>query len=783
MATSTVVLHVGGLHWATSAASVEATLLRRPGVVAVAANAANQTATVTYDAAETSVAQLSDWVRDCGLHCAGQSVPNHVCDPMAEPAEHAAHGAATPQEMMGHGGHAGMSMDQMVRDMRNRFLVALVLSIPIMLWSPMGRDMFGFTVPAPFGLRDDVFTLVLSLPVVFYSAWIFFDGAWRALRARTLDMMVLVAVAVGAGWLYSVGVTLTGGGEVFYEAASVLTTFVLLGHWFEMRARGGANDAIRTLLELAPPMAVVLRDGEPVEVPTAEVTVGDLLLIRPGAKIPVDGTVEDGHSEVDESMVTGESLPVTKDPGSAVIGASINTTGTLRVRATKVGSDTVLAQIVQMVQEAQNSKAPGQRLADRAAFWLVLVALVGGTATFLVWWAVGAGVQTALLFAITVVVITCPDALGLATPTAIMVGTGLGAKRGVLFKNATALETSARIDTVVMDKTGTLTKGEPEVTDVVVDDIDEAELLGLVAAVESASEHPLAAAIVSYAADRGIKPLPLNGFRNVPGHGATAEVQGRRVAVGNRKLMVEENVDFGALMERRDELASNGRTAVLVAVDGHGVAVIALADAARETSADAVAALHELGVKVVMLSGDNEATAKRIAAQLGIDTVIAEVLPGDKATEISALQRAGKKVAMVGDGVNDAPALAQADLGIAIGAGTDVAIETADLVLMRSDPLDVPIALRIGRGTLRKMRQNLAWAVGYNVIALPIAAGVFEPAFGLVLRPEIAALSMSGSSLIVAVNALMLKRLKLPSPGSPAPTTAATAPEPTPTSA
>jgi P-type Cu2+ transporter len=778
---TTTVLHVGGLHWATSAASVEATLLRRPGVTSVEANAANQTATVTYDPTQTSVEQLSKWVQDCGFHCAGRSVPNHLCDAMSEPTEHEAH-APTPQEMMGHGGHAGISMDAMVRDMRNRFLVALVLSIPIMLWSPMGRDMFGFTVSAPFGLRDDVFTLLLSLPVVFYSAWIFFDGAFRALRARTLDMMVLVAVAVGAGWLYSVGVTLTGGGEVFYEAASVLTAFVLLGHWFEMRARGGANDAIRTLLELAPPMAVVLRDGEPVEVPTSEVVAGDLLLIRPGAKIPVDGTVEEGHSEVDESMVTGESLPVTKDPGSTVIGASINTTGTLRVRATKVGSDTVLAQIVEMVQAAQNSKAPGQRLADRAAFWLVLVALIGGTATFLVWWAVGAGVQTALLFAITVVVITCPDALGLATPTAIMVGTGLGAKRGVLFKNATALETSARIDTVVMDKTGTLTKGEPEVTDVVVDGIDEAELLGLVAAVESASEHPLAAAIVTYAAERGIKSLPLNDFRNVPGHGATAEVQGRRVAVGNRKLMVEENIDFGALMERRDELASSGRTAVLVAVDGRGVAVIALADAARETSAASVAALHDLGVEVVMLSGDNEATARRIAEQLGIDTVIAEVLPGDKASEISALQRADKKAAMVGDGVNDAPALAQADLGIAIGAGTDVAIETADLVLMRSDPLDVPIALRIGRGTLRKMRQNLGWAVGYNVIALPIAAGVFEPAFGLVLRPEIAALSMSGSSLIVAVNALMLKRLKLPTPESAAPS-AAPAPEPTPTPA
>jgi Cu2+-exporting ATPase len=774
----TTVLHVGGLQWATSAAVIEASLLRRPGVVSVAANAANQTATVTYDPATTSVAALSKWVRDCGFHCAGRSVPDHVCDPMSDPAEHKT-APATPQEMMGHGGHAGMSMHQMVRDMRNRFLVALVLSIPIMLWSPMGRDMFGFSVPAPFGLRDDVFGLLLSLPVVFYSAWIFFDGAWRALRARTLDMMVLVAVAVGAGWLYSVGVTLTGGGDVFYEAASVLTTFVLLGHWFEMRARGGANDAIRTLLELAPPMAVVLRNGEPAEVPTSEVMVGDLLLIRPGAKIPVDAVVQEGHSEVDESMVTGESLPVAKDPGSMVIGASINTTGTLRVRTTKVGSDTVLAQIVEMVQEAQNSKAPGQRLADRAAFWLVLVALLGGVGTFAVWWAVGAGVQTALLFAITVVVITCPDALGLATPTAIMVGTGLGAKRGVLFKNATALEASARIDTIVMDKTGTLTKGEPEVTDVVADGIEEDDLLTLVAVVESASEHPLAAAIVRYAADRNAKSLPLTDFRSIPGHGATAVVAGRTVVVGNRKLMIQERVDFGPLMERRDELASHGRTAVLVAVDGRGVGVIGLADAARETSADAVGTLHDLGAQVVMLSGDNAATAQRIAAQLGIDTVIAEVLPGDKAAEIAALQRVGKKVAMVGDGVNDAPALAQADLGIAIGAGTDVAIETADLVLMRSDPLDVPTALRIGRGALHKMRQNLSWAVGYNVIALPIAAGVFEPVFGLVLRPEIAALSMSGSSLIVAVNALMLKRLRLPTPGSLTASTAATVPEPT----
>jgi Cu2+-exporting ATPase len=751
------VVEVRGQHWATSKAVIEHVLLRRPGVAAVDANPVAQTATVKFDPSLTSEEQISGWVRDCGYHCRGVSVPEHVCYPMDE----------TPQEMMGHGGHhAGMSMDDMVKDMRNRFLVAALLSIGVTLWSPMGRDMLGFTAPTPFGLRDDVMGLILSLPVIFYSAWIFFDGAWRALKAGTLDMMVLVAIAVGTGWLYSAGVTLTGGGEVFYEAATVLAAFVLLGHWFEMRARGGANEAIRTLLELAPPVAVVIRDGEMIEIPTSDVQVGDLLLIRPGSKIPVDGQVEEGQSEVDESMVTGESLPVTKTIGSEVIGASINTTGTMRVQATKVGADTALARIVALVQEAQNSKAPGQRLADRAAFWLVLVALIGGTVTFAVWLAVGAGLQAAMLFAITVVVITCPDALGLATPTAIMVGTGLGAKRGVLFKNATALEVSARIDTVVMDKTGTLTKGEPEVTDVVVDGIDQGDLLALVAAVEKESEHPLAAAVVRHAREHGAAALDSSDFLSVPGHGAGATVDGRRVLVGNRKLMADGNIDLGRLAAVRSDLAGTGRTAVLVAVDGRAAAVIALADAPRETAPAAIAALHDAGIEVVMLTGDNEATAQRIAGRLGIDNVIAEVLPGDKSAKIAQLQQAGKKVSMVGDGVNDAPALAQADLGIAIGAGTDVAIETADVVLMRSDPLDVPIALRIGKGTLRKMRQNLGWAVGYNAIALPIAAGVFAFA-GIVLSPEIAALSMSGSSFLVAVNALLLKRLRLPRPETP----------------
>jgi P-type Cu2+ transporter len=778
---ASTVLHVGGLNWASEKAVVEEVLGRRPGVRRVEANPVPQTATVTFDTSQNSVAELRQWVEECGYHCAGQSVPSHVCDPMAEPGQPAVatgempadhvrreiagrEGAPSAQEMMGHGGAAGMSMEAMVADMRNRFLVAAVLSVPILLWSPIGRDVLGFTLAAPFGLRDDVWLLLLSLPVIFYSAWIFFDGAVRALRARTLDMMVLVAI--GAGWLYSLVVTLTGGGDTFYEAASVLAAFVLLGHWFEMRARGGANDAIRSLLDLAPPRATVIRDGRPVDVTTAEVVAGDLLLVRPGDKIAVDGVVEEGRSEADESVVTGESLPVSKAPGSPVIGATINKNGTLRVRDTKVGADTALAQIVKLVQEAQNSKAPGQRLADRAAFWLVFVALIGGGVTLLAWLLAGRSLAAAMLFAITVVVITCPDALGLATPTAIMVGTGLGARRGVLFKNAMALETFARIGAVVMDKTGTLTKGEPEVTGVVADGLPEREVLRLAAAVERESEHPLADAVVKHADDLAVPGARAERFENVPGHSALAQVDGRTVTVGNTRLMKREGVDLGALAGRREEMASAGQTVVWVAVGGRAAALIGIADAPRPTSAAAVAALTEAGLEVVMLTGDNQATAQRIAAQLGVPTVIAEVLPGDKASKIAELQQMGKKVAMVGDGVNDAPALAQADLGIAIGAGTDVAIETADVVLMRSDPLDVPTALEIGRGTLRKMRQNLGWAIGYNSVALPIAAGIFEPAFGLVLRPEIAALAMSGSSFLVAVNALLLRRLPLPRPAT-----------------
>jgi Cu2+-exporting ATPase len=766
--TATAVLHVGGLHYASEKTVVERVLANRPGVARVEANPVALTATVEYHPATTSIEALQRWVEECGYHCAGRSVPGHVCDPLAEegrdaPAhDHAAVERADHADGHGHGGHAGMSMAEMVRDMRNRFLVAAVFAIPIALWSPLGEFLFGSTPPTPFGIGVDLWQFFLSLPVIFYSSWIFFRGAYLALRARTLDMMVLVAVAIGTAWVYSVAATFWIEGDVFYEAAAFLASFVLLGHWFEMRARGGANDAMRALLDLAPPMAVVVRDDDEREVPTAEVEVGDLLLIRPGAKVPVDAEVVEGESSIDESMVTGESLPVSKEPGDKLIGATINKQGALRARATAVGSDTALAQIVKLVQEAQNSKAPAQRLADRAAFWLVLVALIGGLGTFLVWWGVvDREVLDALLFAITVVVITCPDALGLATPTAIMVGTGLGARRGILFKNAIAIEQSASLDTIVLDKTGTLTRGEPEVVEITGDGVDDGQLLRLVAAVERESEHPLAEAIVRAAEKRRIERLRADQFESIAGHGAVANVDGRRVLVGNRRLLEREHVSLNGLGFRADKIAGAGRTVVHVAVDGRPVGLIAIADAPRETASEAVAALKKLGIRPVMLTGDNRQTAERIAAELGIEEVLAEVLPADKAAKVSELQVEGRRVAMVGDGVNDAPALAQADVGIAIGAGTDVAIETADIVLMRSDPLDVATAVTIGRGTVRKMRQNLGWAIGYNSLALPIAAGIFEP-WGVTLRPEIAAISMSGSSVLVAVNALALKRLRLP---------------------
>lgn len=685
--------------------------------------------------------------------------------PGAMPMEH---GSRETVQAGGHGamahemGHAvGVSMDSMVRDMRNRFLVSLVFAVPVFLYSPLSTQIFQFQPPLPFGLTNQVFSFFLATPAVLYGGWVFYIGAWRALRNRVLNMAVLVSLSVLGGYLFSVGATFFFESEVFYEAATLLLVFVLFGHLMEMRARAGTSEAIRKLMNLAPPKASVIRDGREVEVPTSEVVVGDVVLIRPGDKIPVDGEVLEGESEVDESMITGESLPVKKAPASTAIGATINRTGTFTFRATKVGADTALAQIVKLVQEAQNSKAPSQRLADRAAQWLVLAAIAGSLLTFVVWyWLASAPLVFATTLAITVVVIACPDALGLATPTAVMVGTGLGAQNGILYKNAVALEEAAKIDTVVFDKTGTLTLGQPKVVEIVTSHsgLMADELLRLVASVEQRSEHPLARAIVEKAQQNGIEIGETRQFEAIPGHGVSAVVEGRRVLVGTRKLIRDRQVELTDVETEAGALQGSGRTVLYAAVDGRLEGAFAVADAVRPTSVAAVQALSAMGVEVVMLTGDNRATAERIAEELGIKAVLAEVLPGDKSAEVRKLQSRGMRVAMVGDGINDAPALAQADVGIAIGAGTDVAMETADVVLMRSDPLDVAKVVLLSRATRRKMQENLWWAAGYNILAFPIAAGALYPAIGLILRPEIAAIAMSGSSLLVAVNALSLKR-------------------------
>lgn len=810
---------------------IEHCLMQMHGIHQASANFMSGQVTVHYDENLVSVAAMKKMLDEGGFQCM-QSMPKKLVvendPPVAMAMEHGAHAGhampTAPAKADEHGAHAhhampmptapvkkeehaghdlsgemagmahemghgaGMTMDEMVRDMRNRFLVALVFAVPVFLYSPLFTDFFGIHLPVPFGMDINVFAFLLATPPILYSGWIFYTGAWRALKNRTLNMAVLISLSVLAGYLFSIGATFFFDSEVFYEASVLLLVFVLLGHWLEMRARAGASQAIQALLNLAPPKATVLRDGQELEIPTADVQLNDVVLIRPGKKIPVDGVVIEGSSDVDESMITGESLPVSKKIGNPVIGATINKTGTFKFKATKIGADTALAQIVKLVQAAQNSKAPAQRLADRAAQWLVAAAIIIGAFTLFAWLTFARGYIPpdvtpfvwALTMAITVVVIACPDALGLATPTAVMMGTGLGAQNGILFKNATALEETSKLGAIIFDKTGTLTRGQPEVTDVVISDLGfmisdlkssdnkstienqkSKIFLSLVASVEQSSEHPLAQAIVNKAKAENLTLVESRAFQAIPGHGLQAQVDGKTLFVGNRKLMSDNNIGFDGLTQSADSLEGAGRTVVYAAVDGKLAGLIAIADAPRDSSKETVAKLHARGIQVAMLTGDNRATAERIAQELGIDTVFAQVLPGQKADKVKELQATGKKVAMVGDGINDAPALAQADVGIAIGAGTDVAMETADVVLMKSDPFDVVKAIELSQATVAKMRQNLWWAAGYNTIAFPIAAGAFYPAFGLVLRPEIAAIAMSGSSLIVAVNALLLKYTKL----------------------
>jgi Cu+-exporting ATPase len=652
-----------------------------------------------------------------------------------------------------------------ITDLTRRVTIGAVLTAPV-LFAVMAHELFGATwVPAV--LLNHWFQLALITPVMFYTGWPIHRTGWLTLTHRAADMNSLITLGTTAAYGYSLLVTLASGvlpadvRDVYFEAVGVILTLILLGRLLEAKAKAGTGEAIRALLGLQARTARVLRDGTETEIPVEDVVVGDEVVIRPGEKIPVDAQVLSGSSAVDESMVTGEPMPVTKRAADTVIGATVNGTGSLRVRASKVGADTMLAQIVRLVQQAQASKAPIQRLADAASAYFVPAVIAIAIATFAIWFTVGPApaLTLALVSAVAVLIIACPCALGLATPLSIMVGTGKGAQAGILIRSAEALETAHKLDTVVLDKTGTITAGKPALTDVrPAGGLTEDDLLTLVAAAEADSEHPLAAAIVAGARERGLILPAAIGFDSITGKGVQATVDGHAVLVGTARLLGDVGIDTAALGATAADLSAQGKTPVLAAVDGTAAGVLAVADTVKDDSAAAIAALRHMGVEVVMLTGDNQRTAAAIAAEVGVERVLAEVLPEHKADAVRRLQAEGRRVGMVGDGINDAPALAQADVGLAIGTGTDVAIEAADITLISGSLAGVVTAIRLSRATMRNIRQNLFFALAYNAVGVPIAAGALYPVWGIRLSPIIAAAAMALSSLSVVTNSNRLRR-------------------------
>jgi len=743
-AAAELALRPGEVHCASCVAKIEGALLELSGVEDAAVNMATERIAVGYDPGRVEVGGLRDAVAGAGYR-------------LLEGGEDAAGDAEAEAEE---------ARREEIADLRRRVAVGAVLTAPV-LFAMMASELFGATWVPDF-LLDHWVQLALIAPVMAYTGWPIHRTGWPNLLRGQAEMNSLVALGTAAAFSYSLVVTLFPSllpsdlRDVYYEAVGTILTLILLGRLIEARAKAGTGEAIRKLVGLQAKTARVVRpDGAEEEIPVAEVVPGDVIAVRPGEKVPVDGELIEGGSSLDESMVTGESLPVTKRPGDTVIGATVNGTGAFRFRATAVGSETMLAQIVHLVEQAQGSKAPIQRLADRVANYFVPTVIGIAVLTFAAWLALGPSPQLtfALVSAVAVLIIACPCALGLATPLSIMVGTGKGAENGILIRSAEALESAHALDAIVLDKTGTITRGEPALTDVVaLGALGEEDLLGLAAAAERDSEHPLARAVVAGAAERGVEPAAATGFESVTGAGLRAEVGGRAVLAGTRRLLREAGVDPAPLEEDARRLEAAGRTAILLAVDGAAAGVLAVADTVKPDSAAAIASLREQGLEVVMLSGDNARTAEAIAAQVGIDRVLAEVLPGDKAREVSRLQEEGKLVAMVGDGINDAPALAQADVGIAIGTGTDVAIEAADVTLVSGDLRGVPTALDLSGATIRNIRQNLAFAFGYNTVGIPVAAGVLYPIIGLQLSPMIAAAAMAASSLSVVGNANRLRR-------------------------
>jgi len=642
-------------------------------------------------------------------------------------------------------------------ELRNlKILVALsmVLAVPTLI--------FTYFPILPY-LPNNVWLFLLATPVQFVAGWRYYRGTWNAIQNRNANMDTLISVGTSAAWVYSTIVTFTPslfpGGDVYFDTAAVIIALILLGRLFEDLAKGKASEAIRKLMGLQPRVARVVRDDTEVEVPVEQVKVGDTVVVRPGERIPVDGEVVEGYSSVDEKMITGESIPAEKQVGDQVIGATINKSGLLKFKATKVGADTMLSQIIKLVEEAQVARAPIQRLADLVASYFVPAVIVIASVSFIIWNLLGQGFTFALGVFIAVLIIACPCALGIATPTAIMVGTGKGAENGILIKGGEYLEKAHKLDTIVFDKTGTLTKGEPSVTDAVAfAPYDEDQVLEFAASAESGSEHPLGEAIVRAARERGLNVPSLESFEALPGRGVAATCSGKKVLLGNRRLMSENAISIIQAENNIRELENEGKTVMLTAIDGKLAGLIGVADTIKENSKAAVRQLRNMGLEVIMLTGDNERTAKAIAKQVGIDRVMAEVLPADKAEAIKKLQSEGKVVGMVGDGINDAPALAQSDIGIAIGSGTDVALETGGIVLIRDDLRDVVASIQLSKQTVGKIKQNLFWAFFYNVAFIPVAAGLLYPTFGILLNPMFAAAAMAFSSVTVVTNSLLLRR-------------------------
>ncbi|MDR9854909.1 heavy metal translocating P-type ATPase [Paenibacillus sp. VCA1] len=724
-----------GMTCAACANRIEKGLNKLPGVSNAAVNFALETATVEYSPAEVSVSDMQSKVKQLGYKANVQSDSEEQAD----------------------------NRDRAVRKQKRKLIVSAILSLPL-LWAMVAHFSFTSWIYLPDLFMNPWFQLILATPVQFYIGWPFYVGAYKALRNGSANMDVLVSLGTSAAYFYSLyltidwyakGANMHHGPNMYYETSAILITLVIMGKLFEALAKGRTSEAIKSLMGLQAKTARVIRDGQELTVPVEEVIAGDIVMVRPGEKIPVDGNVLEGESSVDESMLTGESLPVEKRAGDAVIGATLNKNGVLRVQATKVGKETALAQIIKVVEEAQGSKAPIQRVADVISGIFVPIVVGIAVVAFLVWYffVTPGNFSEALEKAIAILVIACPCALGLATPTSIMAGSGRAAELGILFKGGEHLEQTHKIDAIILDKTGTVTKGKPELTDVIAEG-DEQEFLRLVGAAEKNSEHPLAEAIVAGVQERGIRLPDTQMFAAVPGYGIEAEVEGKKLLVGTRKLMDKHGVDAAHAYELMSRLEESGKTAMLAAIDNKYAGMVAVADTIKETSKEAVQRLKDMGIEVIMITGDNERTAKAIAAEVGIDHVRAEVLPEGKAEEVKKLQAQGKKVAMVGDGINDAPALATADIGMAIGTGTDVAMEAADVTLMRGDLSSIPDAIYMSRKTMGNIKQNLFWALGYNTLGIPVAA------LGL-LAPWIAGAAMALSSVSVVLNALRLQRVKI----------------------